>query len=65
MVKVLGATYTVANITMQPGAVVGEVHQDEFAPYAFGKIDAPPLSGREAEVGGSAGGERASPNQAL
>ena len=48
MVKVLGATYTVANITMQPGAVVGEVQQDEFAPYAFGKIDAPPPSGREA-----------------
>ena len=65
MVKVLGATYTVANITMQPGAVVGEVQQDEFAAYAFGKIDAPPPSGRESEAGGSVGGEGVSPNQAL
>lgn len=47
MVKVLGAAYTVGNVTMQPGAVVGEVQQDEFAPYAFGKIDATPQSGQE------------------
>jgi acetoacetate decarboxylase len=40
IVKVLGATYTVSNNTMLPGAVVAEVDQDEFAPYAFMKLDA-------------------------
>lgn len=40
IVKVLGATYTTSNNTMLPGAVVAELGQDEFAPYAFIKLDA-------------------------
>jgi acetoacetate decarboxylase len=42
--KVLGATYTVGSLTMLPGAVVAEVDQGEFAPYAFMKIDALPAA---------------------
>ena len=40
IVKVLGATYTICNNTMLPGTVVADVGQDEFAPYAFMKLDA-------------------------
>lgn len=37
--KVLGAHYTVGKNTMLPGEIVAEIDQDEFAPYAFMKVD--------------------------
>jgi len=40
VVKVIGATYTVSDNTMLPGTVVAEVDHDNFAPYAFMKLDA-------------------------
>lgn len=39
VVRVLGAVYTIGDNTMQPGSVVAEVDQMEFAPYAFMKLD--------------------------
>jgi acetoacetate decarboxylase len=39
VIRVLGAVHTVGNNTMQPGSVVAEVDQMEFAPYAFMKLD--------------------------
>jgi acetoacetate decarboxylase len=39
IVQVLGAVYTTGNNTMLPGSVVAEVDQNEFAPYAFMKLD--------------------------
>ncbi|MDY6835188.1 MAG: acetoacetate decarboxylase family protein [Chloroflexota bacterium] len=39
IVQVLGATYSISNIAMLPGAVVAEVDQIAFAPYAFMKLD--------------------------
>jgi acetoacetate decarboxylase len=39
VVRVLGAVYTIGDNTMQPGSVVAEVDQMEFAPYAFMKVD--------------------------
>lgn len=42
IVRVLGAAYITGNLTMLPGAVVATIGQDEFAPYAFAKVDAFP-----------------------
>ena len=39
VVRVLGATHSIGNMTMLPGSVVAEVDQNEFAPYAFMKLD--------------------------
>jgi acetoacetate decarboxylase len=39
IVRVLGASYSIGNMTMLPGSVVAEVDQNEFAPYAFMKVD--------------------------
>lgn len=39
IVRVLGASYSIGNNTMLPGSVVAEVDQNEFAPYAFMKLD--------------------------
>jgi acetoacetate decarboxylase len=39
VVRVLGASHSVGNTTMLPGSVVAEVDQNEFAPYAFMKLD--------------------------
>ena len=39
VVRVLGASYSIGNNTMLPGSVVAEVDQNEFAPYAFMKVD--------------------------
>jgi acetoacetate decarboxylase len=39
IVRVLGAVYSVGDNTMLPGAVVAEVDQMDFMPYAFMKID--------------------------
>lgn len=42
VVKVLGATYSVGNLTMLPGTVVAEIDEAVFEPYSFSKIDALP-----------------------
>jgi acetoacetate decarboxylase len=39
IVQVLGASYSIGNNSMLPGSVVAEVDQNEFAPYAFMKLD--------------------------
>ncbi|MBA7504266.1 putative acetoacetate decarboxylase [subsurface metagenome] len=39
VVRVLGASYSIGNNAMLPGSVVAEVDQNEFAPYAFMKLD--------------------------
>ena len=40
VVRVLGAVYAVADVTMLPGTVVAETAAAEFAPYALMKLDA-------------------------
>jgi acetoacetate decarboxylase len=39
IVRVLGAVYAIGDNTMLPGAVVAEVDPNEFAPFAFMKLD--------------------------
>ncbi len=39
IVRVLGASHSIGNNAMLPGSVVAEVDQNEFAPYAFMKVD--------------------------
>ena len=39
--KVLGALYSVQNMTLLPGKVVAEIDQKEFMPYSFMNLDPP------------------------